>query len=245
MTTDPSRHHHRRQQADGGAHRLHPRRVDRRALQELLHRPGAGRSGHQAGAERRTSSPTTSSPRAPGTARKRWFPITRPPSTTGTASCRGCSPPRATSRRASARPSTPGEERRTGARRTAAEKTSLAKSDFLANMSHELRTPLNSVIGFSEALQDQLFGPINRQTAGIREQYHHERQAPVIAHQRHTRPLQGRVRQDVAGPEHLPASGDPGRLHEYPEGEGSKGGVGFQLDIAPEAELLIMATSGN
>jgi len=28
-------------------------------------------------------------------------------------------------------------------------------------MSHELRTPLNSIIGFSEVLQDQLFGPIN------------------------------------------------------------------------------------
>jgi CheY-like chemotaxis protein len=38
---------------------------------------------------------------------------------------------------------------------------SRTKSDFLANMSHELRTPLNSVIGFSEVLQDQLFGPIN------------------------------------------------------------------------------------
>jgi len=45
--------------------------------------------------------------------------------------------------------------------KSVAERTSLAKSDFLANMSHELRTPLNSVIGFSEVLQDQLFGPIN------------------------------------------------------------------------------------
>jgi PAS domain S-box-containing protein len=45
--------------------------------------------------------------------------------------------------------------------RAVADKTNLAKSDFLANMSHELRTPLNSVIGFSEVLQDQLFGPIN------------------------------------------------------------------------------------
>ena len=53
MTTDPARHHHRRQQADGGAHRLHARRADRRAVQELLHRSGAGRGGHQAGAERK------------------------------------------------------------------------------------------------------------------------------------------------------------------------------------------------
>jgi PAS domain S-box-containing protein len=41
------------------------------------------------------------------------------------------------------------------------EKASKTKSDFLANMSHELRTPLNSIIGFSEVLQDSLFGPLN------------------------------------------------------------------------------------
>lgn len=35
------------------------------------------------------------------------------------------------------------------------------KSEFLANMSHELRTPLNSIIGFSEVLYDETFGPIN------------------------------------------------------------------------------------
>jgi signal transduction histidine kinase len=35
------------------------------------------------------------------------------------------------------------------------------KSQFLALVSHELRTPLNGVIGFSEALQAELFGPLN------------------------------------------------------------------------------------
>ena len=41
-----------------------------------------------------------------------------------------------------------------------AERESLAKSAFLASMSHELRTPLNSIIGFSEIIESELFGPI-------------------------------------------------------------------------------------
>lgn len=35
-----------------------------------------------------------------------------------------------------------------------------AKSDFLANMSHELRTPMNAIIGFSEAMTSEMFGPL-------------------------------------------------------------------------------------
>jgi len=41
-----------------------------------------------------------------------------------------------------------------------AEIANWAKSQFLANMSHELRTPLNCVIGFSDMLKQQYFGPI-------------------------------------------------------------------------------------
>jgi two-component system cell cycle sensor histidine kinase PleC len=44
--------------------------------------------------------------------------------------------------------------------RQKAEDASRAKSAFLANMSHELRTPLNAVIGFSEIMSNELFGPI-------------------------------------------------------------------------------------
>ncbi|HEX2759013.1 MAG TPA: histidine kinase dimerization/phospho-acceptor domain-containing protein, partial [Rhizomicrobium sp.] len=34
-----------------------------------------------------------------------------------------------------------------------------AKSEFMAHMSHEMRTPLNAVIGFSDIIADEMFGP--------------------------------------------------------------------------------------
>jgi PAS domain S-box-containing protein len=44
--------------------------------------------------------------------------------------------------------------------RQQAEKASSAKSEFLAKISHEIRTPLNAVIGFSEVMMDERFGPV-------------------------------------------------------------------------------------
>jgi PAS domain S-box-containing protein len=51
------------------------------------------------------------------------------------------------------------EEELVAARR-AAEAASSQKSEFLAKISHEIRTPLNAIIGFSEVMMEERFGPI-------------------------------------------------------------------------------------
>ncbi len=48
---------------------------------------------------------------------------------------------------------------------TELEAASRHKSEFLTNMSHELRTPLNAVIGFSDVLEQKLFGELNERQA--------------------------------------------------------------------------------
>ena len=41
------------------------------------------------------------------------------------------------------------------------ERASKFKDQFLSTMSHELRTPLNAVLGFSDLLADERYGPLN------------------------------------------------------------------------------------
>jgi PAS domain S-box-containing protein len=49
------------------------------------------------------------------------------------------------------------------ASRRAAEAANAQKSDFLAKISHEIRTPLNAIIGFSEVMMEERFGPIGNE----------------------------------------------------------------------------------
>ena len=62
--------------------------------------------------------------------------------------------------------------------RQTAEAANRVKTEFLANMSHELRTPLNAILGFSEALDQKIFGELaNEKQAeyvrNIHESGHH------------------------------------------------------------------------
>ncbi len=65
-----------------------------------------------------------------------------------------------------------GLERKVAERTKALEVASKHKSEFLANMSHELRTPLNAIIGFTQVLQQKLFGDVNDKQEEYLEDIH-------------------------------------------------------------------------
>ncbi|HEY6874348.1 MAG TPA: ATP-binding protein [Geobacteraceae bacterium] len=122
-----------------------------------------------------------------------------------------------------------------------AEAASRAKSDFLASMSHELRTPLNSVIGFSEVLQDELFGPLNER----QKKY----AANILGSGRHLLDLINDIL-DLSKVEAQKMALEPSRLPLRPlldtslamfREKATKNGIQLGLEIDPEADAEIEA----
>jgi adenylate cyclase len=54
-----------------------------------------------------------------------------------------------------------------------AEAANRHKSEFLANMSHELRTPLNAVLGYTELIQDGIYGQLPQKIRDVIERVQH------------------------------------------------------------------------
>ena len=72
--------------------------------------------------------------------------------------------------------------------------TSKYKSEFLANMSHELRTPLNSILILGQQLARQPGRQSDAQAGRVRPHHPRRRHRPAEPDQRHSRPVQDRVR---------------------------------------------------
>lgn len=125
--------------------------------------------------------------------------------------------------------------------RLAAEEASRAKSEFLSNMSHEFRTPLNSIIGFSEALEDKLSGPLNEkqgQYVGL-----------VLGGGRHLLALVNDIldlskveagRMDLE-PEKVRVKELLSGINELFGTKAAERGLALRLELAPEADVVIQA----
>ena len=61
---------------------------------------------------------------------------------------------------------TDGIERALRDKNEALETADRLKAEFISHISYELRTPLNAIMGFSEILQQQMFGPLNDKQTG-------------------------------------------------------------------------------
>ena len=161
-----ARHHQRRQPADGSVDRLHPRRIDRRAVQKLLYRAGACRGS---GITRVLRESKVTNYELTALARDGKETVVSYNATTFHDRDRKLQGVFAAARDVTERKHFEHALQENNvelqARTQAAEKANLAKSEFLSSMSHELRTPLNAVLGFAQLMASEVPPPTPRQQA--------------------------------------------------------------------------------
>ena len=170
---------------------LHARRADRRAVQELLHRSGAGRGRHQARADREQGHQLRADRARPGrrgnggVLQRDDLPRPRPEAAGRVR--RGARRDRAQALRAHAA----GEERRAGGRQpheVGVPRQHVARAAHAAERHHRLL----------RGAQGRPDGRDERCPARVHRRHLHQRPAPAVPDQRHPRPVEGRSRHDDA-----------------------------------------------
>lgn len=125
--------------------------------------------------------------------------------------------------------------------------SSLGNADLLANMSHDLRSPLNSVIGFSEILLDQLYGPLNEKQQEYVNHIHSSglRLLALINDlvDLATVETEGLALSLELSTFSLREALDAAVLMHREKG--LKSGVALQLELAPQTDVLILADLGK
>ena len=118
------------------------------------------------------------------------------------------------------------------------------KSDFLANMSHELRTPLNSILILGQQLGDNPEGNLSAEAGRVRPHDPQRRHRPDELDQRHSRPVEDRIRHRHGRCRggilcHLAGHGRSGRF-------GTKrktGDLSFDVQIDPKLDRSMITDS--
>ncbi len=120
-----------------------------------------------------------------------------------------------------------------------AEEANLTKDQFLANVSHELRTPLNAVIGFSEIIWQQTFGPVgNDKYAGYAQDIHASGQHLLSLINDILDLSKVESGMDELFEEDLEIAGIAHGIARLVKGRAHKAGVSLQLDILQDVPLI-------
>ncbi len=114
------------------------------------------------------------------------------------------------------------------------ERSSAAQKRFLATMSHELRTPLNAIIGFSDVLEQELFGRLEQQ-----------RHREYVSHIHSSGQLLLSVVNDMLDMSRIEAGRYELEISEFCVQEVVDATLNMMLPLAENAKVTIVQTGGS